>query len=45
MFTIESLMDLLDMSDLDEDRKHFVKVNLENLHNVYRKKYNSDLVL
>ncbi len=45
MFTIHELLDLLEMSDLEDEQKHFVRVNLENLHDVYRKKYNKDLIL
>ena len=45
MFTFSDLIDLLELSDLDAEQKNFVKVNIENLHNVFKDKYGCELVL
>lgn len=45
MFTITDFLDLLDMSDLDEDKKIFVKTNILNLNKYYINKFGEELIL
>jgi len=44
-FTINDFLDLLEMSDLDEDRKLFIKTNMLNLHKHYIDKFGEELIL
>ncbi len=44
-FTINDFLDLLEMSDLDEDKKLFVRSNILNLHKHYIDRYKEELEL
>ena len=44
-FSILDFLDLLEMSDLEEDEKHFVKTNILNLHEHYKNKFGKELLL